>query len=324
MLAEVEIAVNTLRYGLLAIVSVSIAAAQPEQGKALNDCGVEALARGDLSAAQDMLSASLQIWLSLGLEFEPHAATTLMNLGDVRCAQGQWNEAAGLFERALDLNLRSVGPKNVRTVSNRNRLANVYLVLAEFDRAEPLYRNALSIGRELYPDSLVTAHSLQGLASLHSRTGKLDQAIAESEEALVITLKAVGENDVESGMAYIGVGQIHRIAGRTDRALPLLRKARAIFERNLGPADPRMGSVLSQEGLALMHENKLALAERDLVRAVELLSQSKTGNVELAIAEHNLGLLRLRQKKYKEADALFLQSRIRSGDIRPASLGPVD
>ena len=49
---------------------------------------------------------------------------------------------------------------------------------------------------------------------------------------------------------------------RPDRALPLYRKARFIYEQGLGPSDPRVSAILSQEGLILMAEGKLALAEQ--------------------------------------------------------------
>jgi tetratricopeptide (TPR) repeat protein len=305
MVAEVEIAVNWVCFGLLPVMVVATAGAQPEKGKELNERGLAAEARGDSAAARSDLSEALRIWQSLGSQFELHAAIEMMNLGDLLCAQGEWSEGAKLLEQALERNRRLSGPRHLRTITNLNRLGNAYIVRGEPERAEPLYREALAIERELYPNDIQTAHTLAGLGMLLLRQGKPEEGLARAEEGLAITLRAVGESDPEAGMAYLNVGQMHRSAGHTDRAIPLLRKARAIFERALGPTHPRTASALSQEGLALMYSGKLSLAERDMVRAVDMLSRPGGMTVDLAGAEQNLGLLRLRQKKYPEADRLL-------------------
>jgi tetratricopeptide (TPR) repeat protein len=123
-----------------------------------------------------------------------------------------------------------------------------------------------------------------------------------------VTLKAEGTEGQESAMMYRNVAQIHCAAGRTDRALPLYRKARAILERLGATADPRYASLLSQEGLALMDDGKLRLAEIGMKRAIDLLSQTPAAEIELAVAQNNLGLLRMRQKKYAEADELLTKA----------------
>ena len=293
--------------GVLSLTVVAAAAGQPQKAWDLNQRGLDASMRGDYAAAERDMREALAIWQSQGREYELHAAIEMMNLGDIVCARGDWNQGIQLFEHALERN-RAMRPRDLATMANMNRLANAYGVRGQLERAEPLYRDALAIERELYPNELQTAHSLIGLASLESRRQNVAEALPAAEEGLAITLRAVGENDPEAGLAYSEVAQLHRIAGRTDRALPLLRKARAIFERTLGPNSPRVGSVLSQEGLALLYEGKLALAEQDLLRAMQLLSQPGGATVERAVAEHNLGLLRMRQKKYRDADGLFVQA----------------
>jgi tetratricopeptide (TPR) repeat protein len=297
-----------VRLGLWFLMMTAVALGQPEKARELNSRGLDAVARGDFAAGTAALFEALEIWRSLGPAFAPHAATEMMNLADAMCAQGNWRDGSKLFEQSLELSRQSLGPTHFHTVVNLNRLANVYVVQGKIDRAESLYLEALAVERVSFPNDVQTAHSLAGLSSIHTRAGKCAEGLAEAEEALSITLRAVGENDPETGMAYANVAQIHRAAGHTDRALPLLHKAQVIFERTLGPTHPRVASVLSQEGIALMHENKLTMAEQDLQRAVDLLSKSGNDKVQLAVAEHNLGLLRLRQKKYAEADNLLSQA----------------
>jgi tetratricopeptide (TPR) repeat protein len=297
-----------MQWGLLSVMTLWSANAQPQRAREINQQGLDEAARGDFDAARSHLTEALGIYLAMGPAFAPHAAIENMNLGDEASAEGRWADAESFFEQAVEGGRHSLGPRHLYTVTMANRLANVRVLRGEFDLAEALYTGNLAIEREVYPRDLQTAHTLSGLGFLHSRQGKQQQALAEAEEGLALTIQAAGDSDPETGTAYANVAQIHRIAGDNDRAVPLLRKAHAIFERAYGPDSPRLANVLSQEGLELMYDGDLALANDDMVRAVKVLSASPAGNVNLAVAEQNLGLLRLRQKKYAEADRLFSQA----------------
>ena len=132
---------------------------------------------------------------------------------------------------------------------------------------------------------------------------KPGEGLPLAEEALTIALSAVGEASRDTALMYGNVAEIHRFTGRPERAIPLFRKARAIYER-MGDADtPRFASLLSEEGLALMDDGQLALAEQEMLHATRVLAGCSSCGMSLAVAESNLGALRLRQRKYTEAEA---------------------
>jgi tetratricopeptide (TPR) repeat protein len=283
----------------------------PQEGKdaiALNQRGLEAASRRDFVEAEKYYSQSAGIYRALGPEFEAHLSIELFNLAESLCGQGKWREGDGVFEESLALSRRALGPKHIRTVADLNALSNVSMMLGDAPRAEAQLKEALAIERENYPADLQLAHTLAGLSALRRRTGKLDEALPFAQEALSVALKAEGAEGPESAMMYQNVAQIHSAACRIDRALPLYRKARAILERLGATADPKYASLLSQEGLALMDDGKLGLAEIGMKRAVDLLSQAPAAEIELAVAQNNLGLLRMRQKKYAEADELLTKA----------------
>jgi tetratricopeptide (TPR) repeat protein len=67
-----------------------------------------------------------------------------------------------------------------------------------------------------------------------------------------------------------------------------------------------VASVLTQEGLILMNDGKLALAEQALERSLQIIDRScPRCSFERASAENDLALLRMRQRKYEEADRLL-------------------
>jgi tetratricopeptide (TPR) repeat protein len=302
--------VHSYRLSLILFASLSLAHPSQEgpEAIALNKRGLEAANRRDYVEAEKYYRQSAGIYRARGPEFEAHLSIELFNLAESMCGQGKWLEGNGIFEESLALSRRALGPKHIRTVADLNALGNVSMMLGDMPRAEAVLVEALAIEREKYPADLQLAHTLAGLSALRRRAGKPDEALPFAEEALSVTLKAEGTEGPESAMMYQNVAQIHSAACRTDRALPLYRKARAILERLGAASDPRYASLLSQEGLALMDDGKLGLAESGMKRAIELLSQTPAAEIELAMAQNNLGLLLMRQKKYAEADELLTRA----------------
>ncbi|HEY1493357.1 MAG TPA: tetratricopeptide repeat protein [Candidatus Solibacter sp.] len=230
----------------------------------------------------------------------------LLERGYALAGQGNREEAIGIYRQALELNRRALGEKHLLTLTNMNLLASAYLMNGNLIGAEPLVTEIVSTARELYPRDIQLSEALGSWSYILSRRGRLAEAETVAGEALALSLATEGEDSINSAMMYANAGGIHRLEGQDARALPLFRKALAIYEKKLDPADPRIGSLLSQEGLILMRDRQFTLADRAMSRAVDLLRQSCPGCVtENWIAESNLALLRLAQNRYEEADRLF-------------------
>ncbi len=282
----------------------AVANVQPEQALTLNRHGLEAEARRDYVAAERNYRGAVEIYRTLGAQYEPHLAIVLFNLAESICGEGRWRESSEAFQESLDVSRRANGSKHIRTLAAMNALGHVETMLAGFDSAEARFTEAAAIARELYPHDIQLAYALAGLSSIRLRAGLPDEALPYADEALRITIEAEPNEGVETATMYQNVGRIHRAAGHSELALPLLRKARAIYER-AAPNDPRYATTLSDEGLALMDDGKLVAAEADMKRAIRLLEPCPGCGFQLAIARNNFGLLRFRQKKYAEAADLL-------------------
>lgn len=301
---------NWLRFSVtgwvIGMAGVAAAGAQTALPDDPNVLGNQAADRGDFAAAEPYYQKAVEQFRAMGPDYEAHLAGSLVNLAAANCGQGRRAEGARYLEEALVLHRRTLGPKHLRTVININRMATNYLLLGDTDRAASLFAGALAIERELYPSDGQLAQTLGGLAAVLLRRGQMAEVLPMAEEALRIARQSSGDGSVEAAQMYANVAEVHRISGRLDRALPLYRKARFIYETVLGKADARVASTLSQEGLILIADGKLTLAGQALDRAVDMLRQSCPLCVpEMSIAENNLGVLRLKQKRYAEADRLL-------------------
>jgi tetratricopeptide (TPR) repeat protein len=290
--------------GVLGLVWAAMAA--QDAGFDWNTRGLEASDRGHYVEAEGLFEQASQRWIALGAGFEAHLGTTRMNQAQAVCAQGRRPECARLFEESVTLFRRSLGTRDERTLTAMNLLGGIYSMLGQYDRAEPLFQEALKVERQFRPNDVQLARSLGGLAAMRTHDGKLDEALPLAEEALELVLKTEGESSLDAALAYANVAEVHREAHRADRALPLYRKSRALYEKLLGPQHARVASILSQEALILMSEGKLALAEREMKTCLKMLEAACPNCVfEKWVAETNLGLLRMRQGKYNEADTLL-------------------
>lgn len=296
------------RIAVLFAAGITAALAQSTP-KEWNDKAVAAANRGDHTEAEQLYLKAVEGWTAQGAAYDAHLAATQLNLGQSYSAQGKRKQAAEVFESSLAKFRRAFGNRHEWTLTSMNLLGATYLMLGETARSSALFEEALPIERELMPKSILLARSLQGLATLHLIANKLEPALAQAEEALKVTLAAEGESTMDAATVYATAAEVHRMSKRYDRALPLYRKSRAIYENLLGPEHPRIAAVLSQEGLILMTEGKYALAEREMVRSLAILEKACPGcTYELWVGECNLGLLRYRQKRYAEADMLLSHS----------------
>ena len=294
-----------MKWLLIGMLTAICAAAQTpaETAQSLNTQGNRVAESGNNPEAQRLYREAIQIWRSLGPQFEAHTAGTLLNLAVAMVDGGQRLEAVKISEEALALHRRTLGGRHHRTVTNMNLLASNYLMLGDPDRAEALYQEALPIERELYPRDIQTARTLEGLAYGLVRRRQAREALPLAEEALDMAIQCAGEDGMDAALAYSSVAEVHRAMGSGERALPLYRKARALYQKALGPDHPRVAAILSQEGLILMQDRKFALAGEAMTQSVKSLKAACPGCLtELAIAESNLGLLRLQQKRYREAN----------------------
>jgi tetratricopeptide (TPR) repeat protein len=291
---------------LIASILAPAATAQLATALELNERGNAASDAGRLDEAIGLFRDSLAIWRAAGPDYDAHRAGTLFNLGIVVSATGNRPDAAKLLEESLALHRKTLGARAHRTLANMNLLASNYLMIGRVEDAEALFREVLTVAREEFPKDIQTARALEGLSNVMVRHGKGEEAAPLSEEALRIALTAGGEESLDAALAYANVAEAQRSIGHPERALPLFRKSRALYEKSLGPDHARVAALMSQEGILMMEEGKLATAEQLMTQALTRLDRScPKCYVERAIAENNLAALRLRQKRYHDAGELL-------------------
>jgi tetratricopeptide (TPR) repeat protein len=288
------------------ILFVHALAAQPEAASALNQRCVDAYAHGDYASAERLCRESIAQWQRLGSAFAPHLGATRVNLAQALAGQGLRAEAREEAQQAVAVLRTSPGPRDPHTLTAMNLLAAFDVSFGDDASAERLLSEALPIERTLEPDGVLLSLSLHVLACLRVHQHRFGEALPFADEALRIAIRSSGADSPDAALTYATAAEVHRAAGRPDRALPLYRHARAIYETRFGFEDLRVAPILTEEALILIDDRKFALAEQQLRHSLAILDRACPAcAVERCGAEGALALLRTRQGKYAEADRLF-------------------
>jgi tetratricopeptide (TPR) repeat protein len=121
-------------------------------------------------------------------------ATELNNLALVVQAKGRYEQAEGLFRKALDIDRATIGETHPDFATGLNNLANVAEAQGRYAEAEGLYRQALDIGRatigEAHPSFAIRLNNLAGVVEAQ---GRYDEAEALYAQALSLSRKTLGD-----------------------------------------------------------------------------------------------------------------------------------
>ncbi|RBP08535.1 Tfp pilus assembly protein PilF [Roseiarcus fermentans] len=190
-------------------------------------------------------------------------------------ALSAYSEARPLFERALTIREKALGPDHPATAASLNNLALLLQAQGDlagarllFERALTIWETALGLG---HPD---TAVGLNNLAELLRHQGDLAGARRLLERALAILEKALGHDHPTTGRSLNNLAVLLRDQGDLAGARPLFERGLAILEKAFGPDHPITGRSLNNLGILLRDQGDLAGARPLLERALAILEKA--------------------------------------------------
>ena len=307
----------------------------------LLDQGISAYNRGDFPAAVESLRKSAGLALNsfrahyylglalaadrrlndavdaleIALDLEPANVQALVAMGDARLGQGDPDEAAASFARALKL--RSEFPAAL------DGIARVYESRGESDRAVEFFRRAIASNKGY-------AESYAHLGKLHLREGRLGEAVQLFREAVSIrTDFAFGYNGLAQAYSRLGLqsdalvavakaieleprSPDHQVAlGNINLEAELLNRADAAFRKALeldpGFPDARLGL------------SETARRRGDYAAAVQELDSALTDDRMDSLTRERLLTRRAVLAREGEQAAKF-EADLQSGSASPESL----
>jgi CHAT domain-containing protein/Tfp pilus assembly protein PilF len=191
-----------------------------------------------------------------------------------------------------------------------NNLAILYYQMGQYDKALPLYEQALAIRKKvLGEEHRGYANSLNNLAILYYQMGQYDKALPLYEQALAIRKKVLGEEHPSYAFSLNNLAALYVEIGQYDKALPLYEQALAIRKKVLGEEHPDYAQSLNN--LAILY---VEIGQYD--KALPLYEQASAIYKKVLGEEHpsyasslnNLAILYSDMGQYDKALPLYEQA----------------
>jgi len=184
--------------------------------------------------------------------------------------QKRYDQAAPLCEWMLRL-AKIASPRNNADIVKRTRaVAAVYRAMGQFERAEPYYKQTLTL-TEQNPEELPV--NLLKVSDFYREWGKYEPAESLAKRALNLS-----ENAAQSGtnteaqenvaVSLYGLAEIYRSWGKADLAEPLYERSMAMVEQKEGKDSPELAHPLEGLAATLLNQGKTNESEMVYLRAL--------------------------------------------------------
>ena len=235
------------------------------------------LATGRYKEAATRFRRALAILSESRVGDELEIASILNGLAAVLYYTGDYAGARARWEQALVIRERILGHDHVLIAGMLNNLGALLTEMGDYSESKSMLERALDIRiRKLPPGHEQVGTTTHGLAALHHRVADYDAAERLYERSLDIHAK-IDKRHPSIPMIYHNLGDLHFERGGYEEARSFYKKARAIWEEELGPEHPNVGDALF--GLAKSHYQVAAfdVARPLLDRAVEIRQGASDG-----------------------------------------------
>jgi tetratricopeptide (TPR) repeat protein len=220
---------------------------------------------------------------------------------------GTYLAARPLYERALEIREKVLGPEHPETATSLNNLAALLHAQGDLAGARPLYERALAIREKvLGPEHPETATSPYNFAALLQAQGDLAAARPLYERALAICEKVLGPEHQDTATSLCNFAALLQAQGDLAGARPLYERALAIDEKVLGAEHPSTAIDLSNLAFLLQEQGDFAGA-RPLYERALAIDEKVLGaeHPSTAINLSNLARLLNKARHASEAEPLF-------------------
>ncbi len=275
----------------------------------------------DFDRARQLLEESLELRRMLSDGPNPELAATLLELGNACGRGGDAIRGRKLLGEALAMEIALHGDDHPNVGRVRYELAKAQHGGGD---AEEQFQEALRIfGLNRDQPSEEHAEALRSRAEYLAVTGKYNEAIALSEEALTIWEKLYGEDHPAYAKTAEGLGMLYCQVGRKDEGIEVLRQALAVNRVTYaGMNHPSLAWSLLNLGGHLAWNGDDAGIEMTR-EAVQMYRETPTRDVsELGFALTSFGrILMLHDSDealpvFEEAIEVYEQGRVSPGHLR--------
>lgn len=234
---------------------------------------------------------------------------SLFDAGHPAEARGETLTAPMLLERGVERAERLADQPAVQAEMLAT-VAQAYIGLADFMRADELFTRSLEIRREhLGPRHEDVAHSIAQLGWSRLLQSDFEAAAAHFRAALSIQRATLGPDHPEVANSLSGLGLALNGLGDLEPGIARIEEALAIRRRSLGAAHVELANGLNDLAVLLREGDELERAERLLREALAMRrGLLPEGHPDIGKSAQHLASLLHKMGRYASAEPLYLEA----------------
>lgn len=250
----------------------------------------------------------------------PEAGRLMHQVAAYLFEHARYQEAERLFQQAIALRERVIGPDDPDTLLSLYGLGKSYRASGKYELAEGVLQRVYAVQeRVLGADHEETAKSLDSLALLYWIEGKYALAEPLLQRVLAIRERVLGPDHLTTSNSLNNLAMLFGSLGKYALAEPLFQRALRIREQALGPEHLDTAHILNNLANLYHAEGNDTDAESLFHRALTIRRQVVgPDHPDTARILDNLALVYRSQGKYDLGEPLFLQAL----EIYEKALGP--
>ena len=126
------------------------------------------------------------------------------------------------------------------------------------------------------------------LMGLYRKTNRKEKALESVRKALNLIDDSKLGSAVVAGTTFTNAATVYKAFAMPEESIELFEKAKDIYEKELQSDDPRLGGLYNNLGLTLTDLKRFDEAEEYYNKAINVMSDNKNGELEIAITYLNL------------------------------------
>lgn len=254
---------------LIGITQSAPASADDATWNKLTHQASKAWEQGSYGQAQRLFEQALKEAEKFGAK-DIRLATSLTNLGVLLSFRGQKARAGPMFEQAVRIKQKALGPESYETVSSVAKLCQFYLSNGSPARAEPIAIGIVAYADKKMREKRDVAMCFETLNAYYKRHRELEDAEIFVKQAESQTKKATANQYLELAVLLDGLGSSFKDARRLSHAEQLYKRALALRQGTL--AHDHMAIASSLENLAKLYneQHRYHLAEPLFKQSLEI------------------------------------------------------
>ena len=203
------------------------------------------------------------------------AGRLLSEMGSYLHDQAAYTKAEPLFQQALAIREKVLGPEHPDLATTLNNLGLLYIDQGRYTEAEPLLQRALTIGEKVLGSGhLDLAITLDNLTQLYAAQGRYVDAEPLYQQALAIKEKTLGPDHPSLAITLNNLGHLHYNQSRYTEAEPPYQRALTIYKKTLGLEHPDVATSLNNLAKLYADQNRYAEAEPLYQQALTIIEKA--------------------------------------------------